>query len=310
MSRKSFSAALIVATVASLAAAVSGHFQARNVYRHQPAKLAAFDAVFETTEGGTPFSLFGVPDEEAGKVKAAINVPGLLSFLVHDDTTTPVIGLDRIPREDWPPVAMSYYSYHVMIYLGSAFIVLTLVALVLHWRGSLFDKRWLLWVFVFAVIGPYVANQVGWVAAEVGRQPWVVHPVLERDQNGEFVLSDEEIVQYEHQMVTGSDGSQQPHVAALRTADALSPVVTGEHVLGSIIMFSFIYLMLLAVWLYLMDHKIRIGPEPVGEAEREGKAGLMAAASALAGHRDSMTESRGDGASSHAAQPERDDAWS
>ena len=224
ISRKSFTAALGVATVVSLAALVSGHFQAKNVYRHQPAKLAAFEGHFQTGEGSAPLNLFGLPDQEREKVNLAIRVPGGLSFLVHHDSSEPVTGLDAFPKDEWPPVAVSFHSYHIMVGLGMFFVLLTLFSTVLKWRGSLFEKRWMMWVFVFAVVGPYVANQLGWVAAEVGRQPWIVY--------GE-----------------------------LKTSDALSPVVSAGPVLGSIIMFGLVYAMLFAIWIYVLNDKIRKGPD-------------------------------------------------
>ncbi len=167
--RRSFSAALIVAVIASLGALFSGHSQAKNVYRTQPAKLAAFEGHFHTGDGGARLHLFGWPDEEAQTVRGSVAIPKALSLLLFSDSHKPVMGLDRVPRDEWPPVLVSFQSYHIMVALGIFFIVLTLLALFKLWRGTLFGCRALLWVFVFAVIGPYAANQLGWVAAEVGR---------------------------------------------------------------------------------------------------------------------------------------------
>ncbi len=250
---RSFTAALWVGAAASLAAVVSGHFQARNVYRHQPAKLAAFEGHFATGEGGAPLHPWGWPDEERGEVRGAVSVPGLLSFLLFEDFSRPVTGLDRFPRDEWPPVWLSFQSYHLMVALGMAFVVLTLYALFKLWRGSLFHSRRLMWVFVFAVIGPYLSNQAGWVAAEVGRQPWVVYGLL-------------------------------------RTADALSPSVTAGQVLGSIIMFGLIYATLFGLWLYLLDRKIREGPALVAAGTGGPPEGFLSAAARRADHAgDSMT---------------------
>jgi cytochrome d ubiquinol oxidase subunit I len=245
--KRSFTIALVVATVMSLAALVSGDLQGKKVAVTQPAKLAAMEAHFKTTDGPTALNLFGVPDEAEQRVKYAVAVPGLLSFLVHSNFRDPVDGLDKVPRDQWPPVAITFYSFHVMVVLGLMFIVLTLLASYLRWRHKLFEKRWLLWVFVFAVPLPYVANQIGWVAAEVGRQPWVVYGLL-------------------------------------RTNDAVSKAVNANQVLGSIIMFLLIYALLFAVWLYVLDKKIRQGPEEL-EAVPSGttREGLLKAASARAG---------------------------
>jgi cytochrome d ubiquinol oxidase subunit I len=221
--RKSFLSALTIATLGSLAAIVSGDLQGRNVARHQPAKLAAMEGHFKT-DGPTPLYMYGFPDEETQQVKAGVAVPGLLSLMVHGDRSKPVTGLDKFPRQDWPPVAVTFHTFHWMVMLGMVFIGLTLLANFYRWRGSLFEKRWLLWTFVWIVPLPFIANQLGWVAAEVGRQPWVVYGLL-------------------------------------RTNDALSKSVTAGQVLGSIVMFSVIYALLFAVFIYILNSKIQHGPE-------------------------------------------------
>jgi cytochrome d ubiquinol oxidase subunit I len=141
--------------------------------------------------------------------------------------------------------------------LGTAFIALTSLAGFLLWRRKLFTQRWLLWVFVAAVIGPYIANQTGWIAAEVGRQPWVVYGLL-------------------------------------RTKDAVSTVVPTEQVLGSLVLFSLAYLALFALWLYVINEKIRHGPPEPAEDPRD-QVGLLAAA--IGAHRDnaSLTATRAEG---------------
>jgi cytochrome d ubiquinol oxidase subunit I len=126
-----------------------------------------------------------------------------------------------------------------MVGLGMLFIVLTWFAMFLLWRRTLFKRRWLLWVFVFAVLGPYAANQLGWMTAEVGRQPWVVYPTV---QNGVEMMG-------------------------LRTADGLSESVHANQVLWSIIMFGIIYFLLFCIWVWVMNEKIKHGPESPGERE-------------------------------------------
>jgi len=259
IARRSFAAALLLAAVASLAALVSGHGQARKVAETQPAKMAAFEGHFTTGKDGdgAPLYLFGIPDAEEQRVKMGVAIPGMLSYLIHGDSKRPVTGLDRFKPEDRPPIFIPFVSYHIMVGLGFLFIALTLLALFFHWKGKLFDKRWLLWIFVFAVIGPFIANQTGWVAAEVGRQPWIVYGVL-------------------------------------RTADGLSPSVDASQVLASIILFAVIYLLLFIVWVFVLNAKIQAGPAPAAApAGREGK-GILDAASRLAGHGDSMTSAGND----------------
>lgn len=254
--QRMFKMALVMGLITSILMPLSGHFQARNVAKHQPAKLAAFEGIFETTEGGTPISLVGWPDEENEVVHANVAIPGGLSFLVYDNFTEPVTGLDQFPKEDWPPVWLSFQTYHIMVALGMYFILVTALATFLWWRGTLFKTRWLLWVFVFSVVGPYIANQFGWAAAEVGRQPWIVYGLL-------------------------------------RVEDAFSPTVGANEILFSIVSFSIIYIALFAIWIYVMDRKIQKGPEIPAEHEAH-KHGFMEAAAQLANHGGaSFTEAHG-----------------
>ncbi len=256
MAKKCFTLALVVGLLASLAAPISGHFQAREVAQTQPAKLAAFEGHFTTSEGGTPLWVFGIPDEEAQRVRFGIPIPGLLSFLVHESFSEPVTALDSFPQDERPPVQIPFQSYHLMIAVGMFSVVLTLLGVVYRVGGSLFERRRLLWVFVFAVLGPYVGNQTGWIAAEVGRQPWVVY-------------------------------------GQLRTDQAISASVSGGQILGSLVMFVLIYPLLFLVWLYIMNDKIQHGPEPPDDVPRNGAGGLLEAAVQRADSAgESMTEAR------------------
>jgi cytochrome d ubiquinol oxidase subunit I len=184
-------------------------------------------------------------------------------------------------------VLVPFFSYRLMVGLGLAFAALTVLASFLHWRRRLFATRWLLWVFVFAVAGAMIANQAGWVAAEVGRQPWVVQPPLARGADGAPLLDADGYLRYATATVALPDGSTREVTAGLRTADAVSEAVTGGQVLGSILLFGFIYLLLGALWIVVLNHKIRAGPEPPPAAHG---ADLAGAAGALIGHRRSMTE--------------------
>jgi cytochrome d ubiquinol oxidase subunit I len=233
LARKCFTIALLFSLVSSLLILASGHFQARTVAETQPAKLAAFEGHFETLEGGAPLWLFGWPDETEEVVRYGMAIPGGLSFLVYDDFTKPVTALDAFPEEDRPPVVIPFVTYHIMVSLGMFMIGITMLATFLWWRGKLFNQRWLLWTFVFAVAAPVISNQLGWVAAEVGRQPWIVY------------------------------GLQ-------RTSDAVSEAVSAQEIAGSIAMFGAIYLLLFFVWLYVMNDKIQAGPEPVDTSGRPG----------------------------------------
>ena len=274
--RRSFSGALIFATLASLAALVSGHSNAQMVAKYQPAKLAAMEGHFQTGRGD--LTVIGVPDTENRKMKMHLALPGMLSMLAHNDPDATVIGLDRIPREFWPPVGVTFFSFHIMVGLGMYFIALTLLACWLRWRGTLFDKRWLLRIFVVSVIGPFIANEVGWMTAEVGRQPWIVHPNLIRDASGGVQFDAAGMIRYNM-----SEG--------LLTRNAVSEAISGSHVLASILMFSVIYMLLFWVWLYVLNDKIQKGPKPVmilGDKHR----GWLSASAARTLHEDSMSEAK------------------
>jgi len=243
--KKSFTIALIFGAISSLAVGASGHFQAKTVAHTQPAKLAALEGHYKP--GPADLTLFGAPDSTAERVDYAIAVPGGLSFLVHEDFKADIPGLEEFPRDQWPNVPLVFQTYHLMIALGASFIGLTLLALFFLWRGTLFEQRWLMAVFVVAVVGPYLANQAGWVSAEAGRQPFIVYP----------------------KVTWPADGSPHPHLemnagdAFLKTADGLSSrkVVGSDQVFGSIVMFSVIYVLLFAVWVYVLNDKIHHGPE-------------------------------------------------
>lgn len=256
VARRSFLVALVWGALFSWGALVSGDRHGKEVAQYQPAKLAAFEGHFATGTDGAPLHVFGIPDERAGVVRYAVEIPGGLSYLVWGDFHKPVKGLDQFPPGDRPPVAPTFYAFHLMVALGCAFIALTTVGLFFWWRGTLFNQRWLLWVFVVAVLGPYAANEVGWVTAEVGRQPWLVYGLL-------------------------------------RTGAGVSRAVAANAVLGSILMFGFIYALLFAVWVYVMHGKIHHGPEPVGP-EPAGKPGgfLETAAGYEEEGRLSLTDTR------------------
>ncbi|MCO6487110.1 MAG: cytochrome ubiquinol oxidase subunit I [Phaeodactylibacter sp.] len=238
LSKKAFKIALGVATVFSLAQLLTGHHSAAGVAVNQPAKLAALEGHFDSLAVADAY-IFGWVDKENQKV-TGLKAPGGLSYLLHYDFETPVRGLNSFPEDERPTALNAIFQfYHLMVAIGMALIALTLFASFQWWRGRLFDKRWLLWVFVFAVLLPNIANQVGWFAAEMGRQPWVVYGLL-------------------------------------RTSDALSATVTANQVLFSLILFAIIYTLLFALFLYLLNKKIQAGPGTEGMIEeRHRQEGMV-----------------------------------
>jgi cytochrome d ubiquinol oxidase subunit I len=223
--RSSLRIGLIVGLAASLLQLVSGHISAQGVAKNQPAKLAAFEGLYETTSNA-PLTMFGWVDEKSETVKGGVAIPGLLSFLAHSDTSKPVTGLREAASDpkDRPPVNFTFQLFHLMVAVGLGLIAIAALGFLYFWRGSLFEKRWLLWLLVLSVLGPQIANQAGWFAAEVGRQPWIVQGLL-------------------------------------RTSEGLSAVVKANTVLSSIILFSAVYVLLFAVFVYLLNDKIQHGPD-------------------------------------------------
>jgi cytochrome d ubiquinol oxidase subunit I len=219
--RASLKVGLTAALGASLLQAVTGHASAQGVAKNQPAKLAAFEGLYQTTSNA-PLVLIGYVDEKNEKV-VGIEAPELLSFLAHNDFHAQVTGLDAFPAQDRPPVAPSFLFFHGMVGIGFALIAIAALGFLYFRHGSLHERRWLLWILVFSVLGPQIANQLGWFAAEVGRQPWLVYGIM-------------------------------------RTPEGLSKVVEANVVLSSLILFTFIYFLLFAVFIYLLNDKIQHGP--------------------------------------------------
>lgn len=222
ISKTAFKIALVVATVFSLGQLFTGHKSAEGVAVNQPAKLAALEGHFDEN-GPADMYLFGWVDKENETV-SGLKIPGGLSFLLEYDFDAPVKGLNAFKPEDRPGQLNEVFQfYHIMVAIGMALIALTLLASFYWWRGTLFDKKWLLWIFVFAAILPQIANQVGWFAAEMGRQPWVVYGLL-------------------------------------RTSDAFSQAVTDNQIIFSLVLFLLVYTLLFTLFIYLLNKKIKHGP--------------------------------------------------
>ncbi|HVI46855.1 MAG TPA: cytochrome ubiquinol oxidase subunit I [Chitinophaga sp.] len=218
-----FKVGLSVAVVAALLQLFTGHRSAHYVSKYQPAKLAAMEGHYDSLAVADMY-IIGWVDNKLQKT-SGIKIPGGLSFLTHGDFNAPVEGLRATPEKDRPrAVNFVFQTYHIMISIGVTLIGLTLLAVFLLWRRKLFNQRWLMIIFAWAVLLPQIANQVGWYAAEVGRQPWVVYKLL-------------------------------------RTSDALSKKVTADQVMFSLVLFTFVYVVLFALFLYLLNRKIQHGPD-------------------------------------------------
>jgi cytochrome d ubiquinol oxidase subunit I len=221
--KESIKAALVVGFIAALIQLPLGHWHAVQVSHTQPAKMATFEGLFESQENA-PVLLFGIPDAENETVHAKIAIPGLLSMLVYNDPSQRVQGLDDFPKDEWPPMGLTFWSFHFMVYLGMYFIAFTGLGLLLWWRGMLWKAKWYHYIAMITMVLPIITNELGWIAAEVGRQPWIVYGLM-------------------------------------RTNEGASLSVGANQILLSIIMFTIVYIILFFVWVFLVRHQMNKGPE-------------------------------------------------
>lgn len=225
--RSSLKIGLTVGFIACILQAISGDSSAKGVAVNQPSKFAAFEGIFKTQKE-VPLLMFGVVNPEEQRVDYAIGIPKLLSFMTHGNVDAEIKGLDQFPKKDWPNSRVVFQTYHLMILMWVLMVVFSGLAIILWRRGTLFTNKWVLRGLVASVFFPQIANQAGWVSAEMGRYPWIVYDLL-------------------------------------RISDGLSKSVTANQVLGSLIMFSILYFMLFLVFIYLLNEKIKHGPEVDGK---------------------------------------------
>jgi cytochrome d ubiquinol oxidase subunit I len=175
---------VIVGLVASLFQLwPSGDAEGVQVTELQPVKLAAMEGLFKSAQGAG-IVIVGQPNVQQGTIDNAIEIPNALSFLTYRAWTAEVRGLDAFSRDQWPDtIPLLYYAYHIMVGLGTMFILIMLIAAFLLWRGRLWTSRWALWILLLATPFPFVANTAGWMTTELGRQPWLVYALI-RTANG------------------------------------------------------------------------------------------------------------------------------
>jgi len=222
--KTSFGMAAAFALAASILVAVIGDFHAADVAKTQPAKFAAMEAVWESCTNA-PLHLIAYPDEKNQcNLVTGLPIPGLLSFLAFHDQSATIKGLNSFPKEDRPPVLPVFLSFRLMVGLGSYFILVAAAALFLSRSGMLERYPLFLRLLVYSIPLPYIANQLGWIVSEVGRQPWIVYGIM-------------------------------------RTSDAVSKSISVPQVVGSLIGFTLLYGLLGFVDIYLLAKFARKGPE-------------------------------------------------
>lgn len=211
------------AVATSLMLFPTGHHAALQVFEHQPIKGAAFEGHFYT-ESGADLVLLGQPNMDTLTIDNPLVLPKMLSFIIHKHFGAEIKGLTDFPRDEWPDtMPLLYYTYHIMVGLGTIFIPVMATALVLLRRGRLFRARWMLWTLMLMAPFPYIATTAGWMTAELGRQPWLVYGLF-------------------------------------RTADGNSPLVGSGNVLFSLLGFLGLYLLLGLLFLLLFFHTVARGP--------------------------------------------------
>jgi len=170
--------ALAFGAVAAILQPLSGDFSAKQVAKLQPVKLAAMESLFKTSQ---PASLVigGIPNEEKGTVSYGIHIPKALSFLAHGDFNAEVQGLDKIDKQNWPPVAIVHYAFQIMVLMGMLMMGAGILFLIFQfkWKDNL-NKRW--WLVILAWLTPagFIAVDAGWIVTEVGRQPWIIYGIM------------------------------------------------------------------------------------------------------------------------------------
>jgi cytochrome d ubiquinol oxidase subunit I len=215
---------VVIAFVGSGLMFVTGDLQTREVYQWQPIKFAAMEGVFKT-ETGAPLILIALPPSQTGPLNLAVGIPNGLSLMSEGDLNGQVKGLENWDQSLWPPVAMTFVGFHTMVGLGGLMLLLMLVGIFFLWRKTIEKQRLWLKLAVLAIPLPILAVELGWMTAEVGRQPWIVYNLM-------------------------------------RTVEGTSPAVSATDVALSIGAIVALYLLLLFLWLYAIRKEIITGPDP------------------------------------------------
>ncbi len=220
--KKSLLQSMIFGAFVSILIMPIGHWHAVQVAETQPTKMAAFEGLWETG-ANAPLLLFGIPNEKEERTDFALEIPGGLSILVGGSTDTVVQGLKDTPKDERPPLLTTFFSFHSMVALGMYFSFITLLGLFLYTRDKLFTNKRFLKILFYSIPLPIISNELGWISAEVGRQPWIVQGIL-------------------------------------KTKDAVSLSVSAVEIILSLTLFVGVYSVLFVCWIYLLKTTINKGP--------------------------------------------------
>lgn len=222
--------AVLVGLIASLLEVFPfGHEHAQQVAQTQPEKFAAIEGLY-TTQEGAPLVFFAVPTDEPPELKGTIEIPGILSWMAFGDPNAEIPGIDQFPKDEIPPLFLTFVSFHNMVILGMYFILIMAWSAYLWRKDRLWDNKRTLKILLWSIPLPLIACQLGWIAAEVGRQPWIVYRLL-------------------------------------KTRDAISVTVPAGEILFSIILFGLIYILLGSLYIFLLSRKVKHGPDPLTAEE-------------------------------------------
>lgn len=231
---------LVLTLVGTVGLAITGHQNGQLVAKVQPTKFAAMEAVWET-QSGVAMPLVALPDEKNERNRfEALSIPGLTSWLATNDPRAEVKGLKEFPAHERPPVALTFWSFRIMVGLGIYMIALALAGVYLAWKKQLAESPRYLKLLLYSIPIPYVATNLGWMVAEVGRQPWTVYGLM-------------------------------------RTAESVSPVPASS-VLISLVAVAVIYSILVALDIYFLIKTAKQGPDALAEGHRVAPAPVAAPA--------------------------------
>jgi cytochrome d ubiquinol oxidase subunit I len=211
----------------------TGDLHGKYMAKNQPTAIAGMEGLFHT-EKGAGMIVMGQPNYDAQTIDNPLRVNKVLSFLIYGTTSAQVEGLDHFPKDQWPStLPLLFYSYHIMVGLGTWFLLLMAIAALYLWRKKLESARWILWCLLLSWPLPYVATTAGWMTAEIGRQPWLVFGLV-------------------------------------RTSMGSSTHVSAGNSLFTLLGFLGMYTLLSLLWIILVYNHIQDGPpvpEPVAHPE-------------------------------------------